>query len=148
MAKFHQFSPKELYELAKRELQPPDPDAEIPGLFSPKSEPCPAVLLEYGKIFIRQGKQSVSHYARILGIVPEALRQAFPALTNKKYSVFAEEFFLCMLEDTLSDDVKYGTLEEKARMLGMSPSGLYRFMTRELKRTPTGRTWRYTRAKR
>lgn len=143
MAAFHQFTPAQLYARVAHSQQEAATD-ENPGNDAPPAPnepPCPELLRLLAESLYRHGLLTLKFHARRLGIAPEELRHVMKPLTGMSYTRFSEAFILLRIQEVLGNNVPWGTLATKAEQLGFSTSGLYRFMQRHLKKTPTGRTW-------
>lgn len=136
MAQFHQFTPLELYNIAAEKT-----GRRVENPQTKEFEDCPQLLFLFAKSLYERGMRSLRLHAQNLGIPPIELRHAVKPLTGMMYTEFTEDFIEIMIKDIVGRSLAWGEVEKKAERLGFSPSGLYRFMMRRMKRTPSGRRW-------
>lgn len=137
MAHFHQFTPKELYDIVAKGASPTVENPVTNAL-----ETCPQFLLLLGKSLYQKGMRTTRVHAQSVGLPVAEMRQAMMPLTGMMYTEFTETFIELLIEELAGHDLPWGEVEKKAGRFGFSPSGLYRFMMRRMERTPSGRTWR------
>ncbi|MDD3789758.1 MAG: hypothetical protein PHO94_13855 [Petrimonas sp.] len=140
MARFYQLTAADLYRiLVPQSKQNSYSVVQTSGV----DAVCPEMLILFGKNLLRYGKGTLKSHASLLEVDQTEFRFAVKALTGKSYNTFVEDFLVFIVRESLGDFPEHGEIKKNARKLGFSESGLYRFMKRKMKRTPTGRTWGY-----
>lgn len=138
MALFYQFTALDVYH----KVLPADAKRETAGPILPNVDAIfPELLLMLGRNLMRYGNGTLRFHAARLELDMDELRFGVKALTGKTFTDFSEDFLVLRIRDILGEFPERGSLKEKARELGFSMSGLYRFMKRKMKRTPSGWYW-------
>ena len=138
MARFYQFTPLDVYH----KVLPAEAEKDVSGPLLPNVDAIfPEFLLLFGQNLIRYGNRTLKFHAARLELDADELRFGIKALTGKSFTDFSEDFMVLRIRDLLGEFPTRGSLKEKSRMLGFSMSGLYRFMMRKMKRTPSGWYW-------
>ncbi len=138
MALFYQFTAQDIYNKVTNgdsKLSPLGPS--LPNIDSI----CPELLILFGQNLLKYGNHSASFHAAKLEVEMIDLRYGIKLLTGKSYTEFTEDFMVLRVRKEVGDSVKWGELSAKAKELGFSSSGLYRFMKSNMKRTPSGWHW-------
>lgn len=138
MAKFYQFTPREMYLMVQSKTDETDSETQT---LPTNDAICPELLTMFAKNLYKYGIRTLKFHASRLELDPDEFRFSVKALTGQSFTDFAEDFQVLRIRDLLGEYPQWGTIKEKARILGYSSSGLYRFMKRKMKRTPSGWGW-------
>lgn len=138
MARFYQFTALDLYH----KVVPASQRNITTGAILPNTDTiCPEILLILAQNLYKYGNRTMKFHAYLLELDTDELRFTIKTLTGKTFTDFSEDFLVLMIRDLLGDFPKHGKVQKIAKQLGYSTSGLYRFMTRKMKRTPSGWCW-------
>ena len=138
MAQFYQFSPIQMY----LKVLPESAETKIDKSSVIKTDACcPELLLLFAKNLYKYGNPTLDFHAHKLGIDTFELRYSIKALTGMSFTNFTDEFQFLRVNDVMDKNPEWGSIKDKAKELGFSNSGLYRFMKRKMHRTPSGGSW-------
>ncbi len=138
MAHFYQFCAKEMYKKVVSGKSGSDSDGSSE---SAAIGVCPEILVLFSQNLAKYNNRTLKFHASLLGIEELELRYTIKALTGSSFTDFLEDFLVFKVQDVLGDYPEYGSLREKARLLGFTYLGLYNFMKRKMERTPRGWKW-------